>query len=273
MKIAELIREWLPPTVYRAIGRWSGRSLRFTGGWSDWADAAAASTGYDDASILKRVVDATREVVAGHAAFERDSVTFKEWQPAFQLLAPMLRHALKHESRLDVVDFGGALGSTYRQSLPFFPPLDALRWQVIEQPDFVKAGQSEFEDESLFFFTKLADLPPPLAPRLLLASSVLQYLSEPDQILDEWERAGVTTIVLDRTPVWEGLAHQAVVQHVPPHIYPASYPCWLLSRTALLARMSTRWRLICETDCPEGRHFARNGPNFEFRSFVWERVA
>lgn len=271
MTVSAALRQWLPPALHRALGRATGRSLRFVGGWPDWAGAAAASRGYDDGAILRRVAAATREVEAGRAAFERDGVLFDAWQPPFQLLAPLLRHALRHGGRLDVVDFGGSLGSTFRQCRPFLPPMATLQWHVVEQPRFVDAGRTEFTNPPLQFHPSLAALPAPEAPRLLLASSVVQYLPQPASHWDEWDEAAIDTIVLDRTPVWDGPDDRVCVQHVPRRIYDASYPCWVLSRPRLLERLSRRWRLVCEFDCPEGRHTASGGPTFEFKGFVWER--
>jgi putative methyltransferase (TIGR04325 family) len=273
MNPADGLRDWLPPSVPRALGRAAGRSVRFVGGWSDWPSAAAASRGYDDDAILDRVVRATRQVEAGHAAFERDSMLFDVWQPPLQVRAPLLRHALRHSGKLDVVDFGGSLGSTFRQCRPFLPPLSALRWQVVEQARFVDVGHAEFTAPPLEFHTALAALPHAMAPRLLLASSVLQYLAAPMQHVAEWESHGVDSLVLDRTPVWEGDDDHVCVPHVPRQIYDANYPCWVLSRPRLLERLSRQWRLVCEFDCPEGRHAARNGPSFDFKGFVWERHA
>lgn len=273
MTAAALLRQWLPPAVHRALGRASGRSLRFVGGWPGWAAAAAASRGYDDSAIVERVAAATREVESGRAAFERDGVLFDAWQPPFQLLAPMLRHALRHQGRLEVVDFGGSLGSTYRQCRPFLPPLVSLDWHVVEQVRFVEVGRAEFARPPLDFHAALSELPPAGAPRLLLASSVLQYLPQPAQHLREWEGHGIDTLVLDRTPVWDGPQDHVCVQHVPRHIYDASYPCWVMSRPQLIDRLAPEWRLVCEFDCPEGRHVARGGPAFDFKGFVWERRA
>lgn len=271
MTATAVLRDWLPPALRRALGRAAGRSLHFVGGWASWDEAAAASRGYDDGAILDRVVSATREVVAGRAAFERDSVLFDHGQPPFQLLAPLLRHALRHGSRLDVVDFGGSLGSTYRQCHPFLPALETLRWHVIEQAPFVDAGRREFSAGPLGFHLDFESLPPAAAPRLLLASSVLQYLPRPLHLLRGLQGHGIDTLVLDRTPVWDGSEDRACVQHVPRRIYDASYPCWILSRQILLEHLSQDWRLVCEFDCPEGRHEASNGPAFEFKGFVWER--
>lgn len=272
MKLAAALRESLPPMLYRALGRASGRALRFTGGHANWQAARAASDGYDSDAILQRVRHATQEVVSGRAAFERDGVCFEHWQPPFALLAPLLRHALQHDGVLDVVDFGGSLGSSFRQVTPFLPRLNGLRWQVVEQPAFVAAGRSEFSTETLSFHATLEDLPPPLAPRLLLLSSVLQYLPSPQTAVAEWERSGFRTVVLDRTPFWDGPDDHVCVQHVPRHIYAASYPCWILSRPRLLEGLAPDWQLLCEFPCAEGRHNARGGPNFEFKGLVLERV-
>ena len=65
MTAAAVLRDWLPPALHRALGRATGRSLRFVGGWPGWDAAAAASRGYDDSAILERVVHATRHVEAG----------------------------------------------------------------------------------------------------------------------------------------------------------------------------------------------------------------
>ena len=51
MKLAAALRESLPPVLYRALGRASGRALRFTGGHADWQAARAASDGYDSDAI------------------------------------------------------------------------------------------------------------------------------------------------------------------------------------------------------------------------------
>lgn len=268
---ASALREWLPPRLRRALGRATGRALRFDGGHPDWAAAASASRGYDDAAILQRVLHATREVVAGRAAYERDSVLFDHWQPPFALLAPLLRHAMQHDGRLEVVDFGGSLGSTFRHCRPFLPRLEVLRWHVVEQPAFVAAGRAEFTTPELQFHERLADLPPSMAARLLLASSVLQYLPLPAQAIDDWTASGVETILIDRTPMWDGDEDRACVQHVPRHIYASSYPCWVLSRPRLVGRLERHWQLVCEFDCPEGHHTASGGPTLEFKGQLWER--
>lgn len=265
-----MLREGLPPALHRAIAQSTGRAVRFDGRFKDWSGASAASTGYAHGEILDRVIRASREVEAGRAAFERDAVLFDIWQAPVQLLAPLLRHAARCGGHLEVVDFGGSLGSSYRQCRPFLPALASLRWYVIEQPGFVAAGRAEFENETLSFHDTVDALPPAAAPRLLLASSVLQYLEAPLEAIAGWDVPSVRAVLIDRTPVWSGATHWPCVQHVPRHIYPASYPCWVLSQPRLLERLAQRWRLVYEFDSVEGRHAARGGPTFDFKGFYLE---
>lgn len=271
MKPERIAKRWLPPAVFGLLGRFMRRSPRFVGGWTSWAEAAKGSRGYDSESILQQVAKATRAVESGKYAFERDSVLFSEWFPRFEILAPLLRHALRHDGKLEVIDFGGALGSTFRQCLPFLPEFSEFKWHVVEQPKFADLGRLEFESSSLYFHKDLTTLPLTGSPRLLLASSVLQYLPDPAKFIEEWERSDIDTLVIDRTPVHYGHGDDICIQHVPRHIYDASYPCWVLSREDLLNRLSAKWRLLCEFDSPEGSHPVSGGRKLHFKGFILER--
>jgi putative methyltransferase (TIGR04325 family) len=263
-------RGWLPPAARRSLATLAGRRLRFEPVRGTWADAVARSSGYDHASILQRVVVATREVVAGRAAYERDSVLFHEPSVRFEILAPLLRAALRHGGRLDVIDFGGSLGTLYRQCRPHLP-LATLRWQVVEQPAFVAAGRAEFTTAELSFHDALNDLPGPVVPRVLVASSVLQYLPDPMRHLKAWAAAReVDTVIIDRTPMSGAAEHALAIQHVPRHIYPASYPCWVLSRVRLLEAFPG-WQTAAEFEGPEGAFRLPGGPRFTFNGLILER--
>lgn len=271
MSTATFVRAVLPPGLVRIAGRLMGRSLRFNGQPASWPEALRISQGYADEIIVERVVRATREVIAGRAAYERDSVLFNVPQPPFQLLMPILRHALIHGSKLEVVDVGGSLGSTWRQCRSMLPPLKSLVWHVIEQECFVAAGRAEFETDELRFYESISELPPPHAPRLLLASSVLQYLERPHERLAEWASVEASTLVIDRSPISGEPQDSLCIQTVPRHIYPASYPCWILSRARLLAELQSNWLLLSEFDCPEGAQVASGDRHFSFKGLILER--
>ena len=181
---------------------------------------------------------ATREVVAGRAAYERDSVLFHEPAYPFPIVAELLRAALANGRRLNVIDFGGSLGSTYRQCRPLLDGVQDLRWHVIEQPGFVAIGQSEFSTEELRFAASPDEVPVGDVPPLVLLSSVLQYLETPESTLRQLLGIGAKHLIIDRTPMSDLDTHRLCIQHVPKAIYDASYPCWVLSRARLLEVLS-----------------------------------
>ena len=118
MSIRAHIKAWTPPAIVDARRHWLGHTLRFGDAGDDWAAAERQSSGYAADVIVDRVAQATREVIAGRAVFERDSVLFHEPDYRYPIVAALLHCAQANNGRLDVIDFGGSLGSTYRQCKP-----------------------------------------------------------------------------------------------------------------------------------------------------------
>lgn len=258
-------RGWLPPALYSLL-RGAFRPRVFTGDYGTWAEARAASRGYDRPEILERTVAAARAVRDGRAAFERDSVLFAE--PAWHapLLGALLRAAAAQSGRLQVIDFGGALGSTWWQHRGWLEGLAGLRWEVVEQPAVVAAGQREFAGGPLRFHDRLdacADAP---AGQVLLLSSVLPYMEHPHELLADAARRGFGWILIDRTGFVPGPRDRLTVQHVPPSIYDASYPCWFFAREPLLRPLLPAYRVVAEWPT-----FDEADLGAEFRGLLLER--
>jgi putative methyltransferase (TIGR04325 family) len=273
MSARHLARGLAPPILLDLFRRWSGRSLRFAGHPMSWDQAIRMSSGYSDPQILNRVLTATRAVTSGQARYERDAMLFDELTFPFPVLAALLRAAARDAGRLDVIDFGGSLGSTYRQCRPFLSGLSPIHWFVVEQASFVEAGHSEFTTDELKFFASLGDLPPRGEESVVLLSSVLQYLEDPFLRLHDLSQVSARHLVIDRTPLSENTANRLCIQHVPKRIYAASYPCWILSRPKLLDQLSRNWRLVAEYSCPEGSARTEDGLPFEFQGLILEKTA
>lgn len=273
MNFRSSIKRWTPPALIEARRRYAGRSLRFDEVQGGWAEALKQSSGYAAESIVERVGAATREVVAGRALYERDSVLFHEPDYPFPIVAALLRAALAGGGRLHVIDVGGSLGSTYRQCRPLLNGVSELRWCVVEQPSFVAMGRREFSTDELCFAPSIHDLPPRLAPSLILLSSVLQYLEEPKAMLHDLLSLAADYLVLDRTPMSMTLTQPRLcIQHAPKSIYEASYPCWILSRLSLLASLrSAGWQLVAEYENSEGAFETQTGVGLVFRGLLAER--
>lgn len=208
---------------------------RYRGNYACWEDAAkACKEGYAERSILEKVKLATHEVIAGRAVFERDSVTFHHEEYNWPLLAVLWREAKKRGEPFAVLDFGGALGSAYYQNRKLLQGIEGLRWCVVEQPHYVACGRALFETEHLHYYASISECLEKEHVTVALFSSVLAYLPDPWQVLSEVARAGVETIMIDRTQVLDrGATDRIVVQSVPSHIYRAQYPIRLLTQESV----------------------------------------
>jgi putative methyltransferase (TIGR04325 family) len=171
------------------------------------------------------------------AAYERDSVLFDEIQYSFPALAALLYIASRNGNKLTVVDFGGALGSSYFQNRGMLAHL-ALSWNVVEQSHFVSVGKAEFADGRLHFFSDLEECLASQATDVVLLSSVLQYIEDPFALLAKLAKWRVPFVLIDRTPILDTGIERIVVQTVPPQIYSASYPCRLFAQGGLEAALT-----------------------------------
>ena len=267
--VKRLVKNWLPP----ALERWA-RGLvlggGFEGDFATWEEACAQCTGYADKRILAKVLDATLKVKCGEAAFERDSVLFDEIEYAWPVLAGLMSAAARACGRLNVLDFGGALGSVYFQNLAFLQTLPEVRWNVIEQSHFVEAGRSCIEHGPLHFYRTIEECLSQTQPTVVLLSSVLQYLESPTEVLRRLSATGAASLIIDRTPFATGDQGRLMVQHVPPRIYSASYPMRVFSYRELIDSLDTDWRVVALNESPEGVQCSKEGFEFTFCGLLLE---
>lgn len=249
--------------------RRESQRIRFTGDFASWGEAERASTGYSTPEILEKTRVALLKVKAGDAAFERDSVTFNVMRYEFSLLAGLLRAAMASAGRLSVLDFGGALGSSYFQCRSFLSDLDELRWSVVDQPPQVACGRKDFANEQLRFYDTISDCLREQQPNVLLLSSVLQYLRSPYEALADLLRVAIPFVIVERTAFNSSDRDRLTVQHVPERIYRASYPAWFLSETLFRKVFANDYDLICEYKGLDNLH-PRNGRAI-YKGFQFQR--
>jgi putative methyltransferase (TIGR04325 family) len=200
-----------------------------TGDYVTWDDAIQDSTGYDSDHIFEKTKQALLKVKNGEAVYERDSVLFDEIQYSWPLLAGLMWAAARSGGKLNVLDFGGSLGSTYYQNREFLKELSEVRWNIVEQHEHVRIGREFFEDDILHFYEDINTYSAENEPDVIIVSSVLQYMEKPYELLDKLFKLHPASIILDRTPFWEGKKDKIFVQHVSTNIYQASYPTWVFS--------------------------------------------
>jgi putative methyltransferase (TIGR04325 family) len=241
-----IARDWCPPAIHRWVRRLRAGGIRFEGEFATWEEACAHCTGYDADNILAKVLAATLQVKQGTAVFERDSVLFDKVEYAWPVIAGLLGVAARSGGRVSVLDFGGSLGSSYFQNRELLKTLPTVRWNVVEQPHYVKAGQTYIQDEQLRFYPSIHECLTENKVNVILVSSVLQYLPDPADVFLPLLAVGADAVILDRTMINYSTSDRIYVQHVPPSIYTASYPCRSLSESRLLAATGDCYQLIAD---------------------------
>lgn len=242
-----LLKPLVPPVLADLVSR-SRSAVRFSGEFASWEDAAARAEGYDAQEITDRTVAATRRVVAGEAVYERDSVTFDHIEYSWPLLACLLQVGLERGS-LRVADFGGSLGSTWRQNSRYLQKLRIpLSWHVIEQEHLVTLGNEEFSDGVLRFYNSIPEAVQDGVDVVLFSSS-LCYVRDPEQYLREAAAASAQFMIVDRLPTISGAHDRITVQHVYEPIYRASYPIRFFAEETLQAGLLAGWRIRETWDC------------------------
>lgn len=201
--------------------------------------------GYDDPAKSLRIIGAARAVRAGAAAWDRDGVLFHEPVSHGPLVEALQQVARAHEDRLNVIDFGGGLGSTWWQHRNALAGLQ-VSWRVVERTEFAETGQREFSDAVLSFHRSLAEAQVGGPPQVILLSSVLPYVADPHGLLREVAAWRAPHVIVDRTPLIAGGRDRLVVQAAPPNLGGGRYPCWLFDRAGLAGHFLGQYVLTGE---------------------------
>jgi putative methyltransferase (TIGR04325 family) len=268
--VRRFLKDWMPPVGLRLVQKTLGAKNVFEGDYLTWASAAQRCSGYESEHILAKVLDATLKVKRGEAAFERDSVLFAEAEYAWPVLSGLMWAAARNRGSISVLDFGGALGSTYFQNYKFLQTLPNLRWSVVEQAHYVAAGQAHIQDEQLRFYRSIDECLIENVPTVILLSSVLQYLEFPFDVLKTLSKVGANTMIIDRTPFSDSCEEKILVQKVPQSIYRASYPLWVFSRSEFFKKIEVDWQIVTSNLSPEGHIRTASRFEFSFQGMLFE---
>ncbi len=258
----KIIRDLLPPLLIRLL---SGLYYGWHGNYSDWNTAKKKASGYDSKLIVEKVKTSVLKVKEGKAVYERDSVLFDSIQYSFPVLSGLMWISALNNGKINVLDFGGSLGSTYFQNRLFLDSLNEVNWCIVEQPDFVRAGLENFTTNRLHFFYSVEECLKSYKIDVVLLSSVLQYLENPYDFLDMIKSIECNYLIIDRTPFIKS-KDRITVQRVNPKIYKGSYPCWFFNESAFLSYISASYEIITEFKSVD----TSNIPS-EFKGFILKK--
>ncbi len=170
-------------------------------------------------------------------------------------------------------NLGALLGTPSRQNRRFLSDLPQVNWAVVEQTSFVAAGRENFASVQLGFYESIAAAAEACRPHVGLVSSSLQYIADPVASLAQISETNAQTLILDRTPIHYGLDDRITLQHVPAHIYPATYPARIFSRSKLIMTLeSLGWKAHEEFETLEQASTTRSGFRFTWFGMVLRRT-
>jgi putative methyltransferase (TIGR04325 family) len=242
----QLLKQFLPPFAKRLL------KYDFRYGWHgdyrSWEEALRHTTGYNQPGILERVRSSALKVKNGEVAYERDAITYGKAPVYYPVLTALLYAASCNNNKLTVLDCGGSLGTLYYQHRGFLTNVSELHWCIVEQPNFVEAGQKEFADHQLQFYFNVKEAIAAHRPDIVIFESSLQYFPDIYAALRELMPYKIPFFFVDRIAFAPGESDRLTIQKVPPAFYDASYPCWFPSKAKFLKTMSEQYELIGSFD-------------------------
>lgn len=244
------LARYLPPVVQGLLTQWRmSREPVFA-----TYDDAAGSRGkdYHDEELVQIVLEKTRCLVK-EASFRH----ITEHQAVATLLAVTTASALAQRANrpLRVLDFGGALGTSYhfiKERLP-----GNYVWAVVETPVFVTAGR-EFETEELRMFETISEATDWLGEiDLIYTSSAIQYMPDPLSTVDDLLAVNAGCVALLRSAFSEGnqivVLQRSRLKDNGPGSLPAGvpdrpvyYPRTYAPIAGLRDRVRARYRTVVE---------------------------
>lgn len=240
----------------------------FTGNFRCWDDAEKSVTGYEDAAIAQKVLQATKQVMEGKACYERDSILFYNPEFNFRLIG-IFGLLVARKNHINILDFGGALGSEYWKNRSFLYKFGTeFTWNVVEQDSYVKLGKEEVSNEELKFYNNINQLKDKID--LVILSGILQYLPDYKSILSQLLDLDAEFILIERQIVSD--KSRICVQYVGKNIYTASYPVHILEEKELLDIFMEKYKKVTEfvSEVDPVKAYV-DGKEFYYKGYLMER--
>jgi len=244
----------------------------WSGDFKSWEEAQKESIGYNAENILENVKSSTLKAKDKINIYERDSwIISGEPTYAFELLNWIKKSSINNN--INLIDFGGSLGTTYFQLKRYLKEYN-IRWNIIEQDNFVETGKKLIEDDNIKFYKTIDECLSVTNPNCFISSSALPYIKNPFDILEKvFLSEQFEFILLDRISVINGDNDRITIQIVPADIYEAIYPCWFFSEDKLLKTfMNNRYNHIKTFEALGGNNFAPKIKTSSYKGYIFRKI-
>lgn len=262
-------------SVGRSLIAWSKRLFReryiwFEGPFRSWEEAQSSAKGYGLDEIAERVLNSVIQARSDSFNFERDGLVLPGNGQDGALIAALNLARASSGTPIQVLDFGGGLGSTFWSHREIVEEIGLVKWTVIEQDSFLRVSRKLPSIPKLYF--EAGDsIPSEHSPNLVILGSVLQYLESPEKVLSSLLGLRPQVLFLGRHPVSNARERIPLVQHVPRRINESDYPMWLFPKDETTRWLASSYRLAFATSLPESGPRNRLVPGILWRTEIWVR--
>jgi putative methyltransferase (TIGR04325 family) len=240
----------------------------FEGPFTSWRQAVAQSDTWDAPEITELSLQSALAAKAGKIACEQDGIPLKDPVYSPTVLAFLLL-AAAGDGALNIVDFGGGLGSGYFQNARLLRWMSSsVRWNIVERSLFVKLGIEHFQNDALRFYSSLGEAIANSKSDSLIFTGSLQFIEEPFALINEAARSAVRILAFDRTLTWGKGDDGIFLQRPDPErYYRATYACRCFSKHRFIARLAELGFALVEDFTPDPyANFSHSGMIFACQS-------
>lgn len=207
--------------------------IYFSAEKKNWSRALENSESYEDKTIVKKIIKTYEQIENYNFEFyERDGILFKQKFDETVLLN-FLTENIKPGKFLEVLDFGGSLGSRYFSNYNFINKNNII-WNVVEQNKFVEYGKKKLQKKNLQFYFSIDECLKTKNIDSVIFSGSLQYLEKYYEILKHIKKNNIKSVFIDFLPVSNFKNHKIFVQNIPKKIYKSSYPIRIFSKNKFI---------------------------------------
>lgn len=236
--IVKISKDIIPPFLLKLIKK-IHYSKRLVGKFKEWDDALVGC-GYNNINIINALVMSDRELESGNGRFQRDGRIFYKEEYSQPLLLGLFLLLQNYKFiKLNILDFGGGLRTTYDQHKKYFT--DKINWNIIERSEIVDYAINNNKYKNLFYYKNIKYYSNiNINTDLIFLSASLQYCKNPFSILEELIALNAKIIVIDRISISINDEDEyLMIENVPKYIYNASYPIWIFNKKRLIKYMES----------------------------------
>lgn len=250
----------------------------FENGWFDttlsWDEIVTKYGSYSTDEIIQACSNSLLKVKNNEYPYERDSVLFDKIEYSWALVSFLMMIASENNSKLNLIDFGGSLGSSYFQNRKIFQFFSEVKWAVVEQKKFVEYGNKFFSDKSLNFFENIGEAINENNAKAIVLSSVIQYIEDFEALINQIINYNFKWIFIDRVGFssQENLQRLSI-QKVPKQIYEAIYPCWFFNYQKFIELFGKNYEVFGEFEsyCDKNIIINKN-EKVDYRGLIFRRI-